>query len=694
MASNYTHLFTPIKINGVDFKNRIILAPPSPNLASPDGLVTSQFVDWFRMFARGGASILYVGNSSIDITECKDEECQLDLANPHCALPLSWYSEMAKEYDCHASLEVNHNGKDTTFEAVGHLPFSSSAIPGDSEKMRAAMEGREVRIPIEMDQAKIDETVLKYANACYNMKRAGMDVALLHGGHGNLLAQFTSPHYNKRTDKYGGSLENRARFAIEVVEKTRELCGPNFVIDYRISADEVIGDGMHIDETIQLMKILKEHGVDMFNVSAGLHSEGMMAFMSYWLQGYTMSQGFNVHWAQKIKDAFNGDIRLTAVGSITHPDLAEEYLEKGYCDFVAMCRPLMADPEMPRKAAQNRPEDIRPCLRCNACAMRLGGAGPNGPKEMNCAVNPLSGLTRLLKETDLPPAVNKKKVAVVGGGVAGLTAVSCLVERGHDVTLYEKSDVLGGQIVPAAAPPIKVDMKAYLKYLNTQIEKLVKAGKVRLLMNTEATPELLAPEGYDAVIIAVGSEPIVPKSIPGITRSNVMWAADAETKYIDRVGKKVIVVGAGDVGMEAAIDFAAQGKEVEIIDILERGGGFFGGMMGSPSSMHYDENVPPNYYKRQSLASILADTGIQVQWGTALKEVTDTGVIVTKGGVDTAIDADTVLLAMGVKPRTAVAESLRHSAPETEVFVVGDAKQVGGNISFAVNGAFQAALHI
>jgi 2,4-dienoyl-CoA reductase-like NADH-dependent reductase (Old Yellow Enzyme family)/thioredoxin reductase len=646
------------------------------------------------MFARGGASILYVGNSSIDITECKDEECQLDLANPHCALPLSWYAEMAKEYDCHASLEVNHNGKDTTFEAVGHLPFSSSPIPGDSEKMRAAMEGREVRIPIEMDQAKIDETVLKYATACYNMKRSGMDVALLHGGHGNLLAQFTSPHYNKRTDKYGGSIEKRARFAIEVVEKTRELCGDNFVIDYRISADEIIGDGMHIDETIKLMKILKEHGVDMFNVSAGLHSEGMMAFMSYWLQGYTMNRGYNVHWAEKIKDAFQGDIVLTAVGSITHPDLAEEYIGRGWCDFVAMCRPLMADPEMPRKAAQNRTEDIRPCLRCNACAMRLGGQGPNGPKEMNCAVNPMSGLTRLLKETDLPPAVHKKKVAVVGGGVAGLTAVQTLVERGHDVTLYEKSDVLGGQIVPAAAPPIKVDMKAYLKYLQTQITKLVKADKVRLFMNTEATPGILEPEGYDAVIIAVGSEPIIPRSIPGIDKANVMWAADAETKYIDKVGDSVVVVGAGDVGMEAAIDFASQGKKVEIIDIIQRGG-FFGGMtMGSPSSMHYDKNVPDNYYKRQSLSAILTDMGIEVQWGTALSEVTDNGVKVTKDGKSKTIKADTVLLAMGVKPRSAVAESLRHCAPETEVFVVGDAKQVGGNISFAVNGAFQAALHI
>jgi 2,4-dienoyl-CoA reductase-like NADH-dependent reductase (Old Yellow Enzyme family) len=343
MASNYKHLFSPIRIRDVDFKNRFVLAPPSPNLASPDGLVTHQFVDWFRMFARGGASILYVGNSSIDITECKDEECQLDLNSSHSVLPLSWYTEMALEFDCHASLEVNHNGKDTTFEAVGHVPFSSSPIPGDSEKMRAAREGREPYIPIEMDQKKIDETVMKYAMACKRMQKSGMDIALLHGGHGNLLAQFTSPHYNKRTDKYGGSLENRARFAIEVVEKTRELCGENFVIDYRISADEIIEDGMHFDETLKLMKILKEHGVDMFNVSAGLHSEGLMKYMRYWLQGATMKRGFNVHWTEKAKDYFQGDILLTAVGSIMNVDLAEEYLSKGFCDFIAMCRPSCRD---------------------------------------------------------------------------------------------------------------------------------------------------------------------------------------------------------------------------------------------------------------------------------------------------------------------------------------------------------------
>lgn len=668
MASNYTHLFSPIKIRGVDFKNRIILAPPSPNLASPEGFVTHQFVDWFRMFARGGASILYVGNSSIDITECKDEECQLDLNNDRCVLPLSWYAEMAQEFDCHASLEVNHNGKDTTFEAVGHVPFSSSPIPGDSEIMRAKMAGREPYIPIEMDQKKIDETVMKYAMACKRMQRAGMDIALLHGGHGNLISQFTSPHYNKRTDKYGGSLENRARFAIEVVEKTRELCGENFVIDYRISADEIIEDGQRFEETLKLMKILKDHGVDMFNVSAGLHSEGLYKYIRYWLQGYTMARGFNVHWTEKIKDHFQGDIRLTAVGSITSVDLAEEYLSKGWCDFVAMCRPLMADPDMPKKAAANKREDIRPCLRCNACATRLGM-----PRVINCAINPISGMTTYLRDGEVPAAKVKKKVAVVGAGPAGLTAMHTLIDRGHDVTVYEKTNDIGGCVNGAAAPPAKIDMKDYLKWLKLQAQKAVKAGKAKILLNTEATKELLDVEGYDAVIIAVGADPLVPRSIPGITRPNVMWAADAETKFRDKVGKKVVVVGAGDVGMEAAHDFAEDGREITgLIDMM-----------------------PKPVFIMSEMPRLLEDLGIQIQYSTSICEVTDKGII-AKGpdGKQFEIEADTVLLAMGMRINHELVDSLRHCAPETDCYIVGDAKKVGGNLSAAVNGAFQAALHI
>ncbi|NLA88161.1 MAG: NAD(P)-binding protein, partial [Clostridiales bacterium] len=190
------------------------------------------------------------------------------------------------------------------------------------------------------------------------------------------------------------------------------------------------------------------------------------------------------------------------------------------------CRPLMADPDMPRKAAANKTEDIRPCLRCNACATRLGM-----PRVINCAVNPISGMTTYLRDGEVPAAKVKKKVAVVGAGPAGLTAMHTLIERGHDVTVYEKSDRIGGCINSAVAHPVKIDMQDYLKWLNVQAQKAVKAGKAKILLNTEASKELLDIEGYDAVVIAVCADPVVPMSIPGITQPHVMWAADAETKY-------------------------------------------------------------------------------------------------------------------------------------------------------------------
>ena len=192
MGSKYTHVFSPIRIRGVEFKNRIVLAPPSPNLASPDGQVTPEFLDWFRMFARGGVCTLYVGNSSIDITECKDEAYQLDLSSDNCILNLARYADMCKQYDCHASLEINHNGENTAFETVGHPPFSSSPNIASTETSRAARLGRAPIPAIEMTHEKIKETVDKYAFAAQRMKRAGMDVVLVHGGHGNLISQFTS----------------------------------------------------------------------------------------------------------------------------------------------------------------------------------------------------------------------------------------------------------------------------------------------------------------------------------------------------------------------------------------------------------------------------------------------------------------------------------------------------------------------
>ena len=305
-----------------------------------------------------------------------------------------------------------------------------------------------------MTKEKIDEVVEMFGKAAGRMKRAGMDMVMVHGAHGNLISQFTSPLFNKRTDEYGGSTEKRARFAIEVCESIRKHCGENFVIEYRCSGDEEAPGSMHIDETILLAGLLKDH-IDILHVSAGLHSDprGPFTYHRNWCQNYLMDRCFNVHYARDIKEA-HPDMLVSTVGSIMNIDYAEEIISSGWADFVAMCRPLHADPDMPVKYAENRPEDVRPCIRCDTCVKHY-----RVPKPMYCAVNPMANMTSEFRDGVVPKAQAKKKVAVVGGGPGGIQAMETLLDRGHDVTLYEKSGRLGGNVVGAAVPPFKSDMQ-------------------------------------------------------------------------------------------------------------------------------------------------------------------------------------------------------------------------------------------
>src|SRR4030042_153982 len=410
MGSEYRHVFAPIRIRGVYFKNRIVLAPPSPNLASEDGKVTPEFTDMFRSFARGGAGVINVGNSMIDYKEARDEERQLDLSSDDCILPLTRYAEACLAFGAQPNLEINHNGKDSQFEKTGKQAISASSIIALNEILQARMHGRKPIPTIEMDHAKINDTVVKYGMAAYRCKKAGFNMAMIHGGHGNLISQFSSPLYNKRTDDYGGSLENRARFTIEVLDKVRELCGEDFVIEMRVSADEIHPDGMHFEETLKYIELVKDR-IDILHVSAGLHGE--FEYMRNWWQNYMMDRMYNVHYAADIKKAFP-DLIVATVGSIMNIRMAEDILASGKADFVAMCRSLLADPEMPRKYALGREDDHRPCLRCQYC-----GRGLLVSAVFNCAVNPYLGNEREFPEGKVRKAEKKKKVAVAGGGPAG-----------------------------------------------------------------------------------------------------------------------------------------------------------------------------------------------------------------------------------------------------------------------------------
>ena len=616
------------------------------------------------MFARGGVAVLTVGNSVVDIKEASDEERQLDLGSDDCILALTLFVEMCQGFGALASLEINHNGKDSDPGKTGRAAYSASSIMPSHELWRAKLQGREMLAAIEMDHAKIRETVGKYAAAAYRCKRAGFKMCMIHGGHGNLIAQFASPIYNKRRDEYGGSLENRARFAIEVLDGVRNLCGEDFVIEYRISADEIHPGGLHLAETLQFIELIQDK-VDIFHVSAGLHGE--LQYMRNWWQNYLMDREYNVHYAADVKKAFPNAVVCT-VGSIMDIGSAEEIIASGKADMVAMCRPLLADPEMPRKYALGREDDRRPCLRCQYCGFRL-----MVPAVINCAVNPYLGNETEFPGAKVAKAEVKKKVAVVGGGPAGIQALLTLCERGHDVTLYEKSDHLGGNLVPGAALPFKRDVRDYLDYLVRQAGK----APARVLLNTEATKEMLDAEGYEALIIAVGSEPIVPR-LPGIDKPHVHWAPDADTGRVIP-GDKTVIVGAAAVGVECAIGLKRAGKDVTVVEMAPD----MANLRASAGGVAME------------LMTLVEELEIPIHLGCRLEEVTDSSVVCRDTTTSERMEfpADTVLLAVGMAARHEVADRLRRSAPETEVFVVGDAARVG-SIATATMSGFKAAAYI
>lgn len=664
MSLKYPHVFSPLIIRGVLFKNRLEQAPPGCFFAGDkNGFCTQELVSYFRQYARGGVAICSIGNCTIDVTESSDEPGQLQLQDPGCVHPLKYFSEMCRSYGAHGSLELTHNGKDTAYEAIGRAPYSASSFITLAERRRAEMLGREPVPTIEMSREKIRETVEKYATAALHCKQAGMKMCMIHGAHGNLIAQFASPYYNKRTDEYGGSLENRARFAREVLDAVRARVGEDFVIEYRISADEFHPDQMRFPETLEFIRYIKDK-VDILHVSAGLHDLwGEPYYMRYLLQNYTMDQMYNVHFAEKIKKAYP-DLIVATVGSIKDAAMAEEIIASGKADIVAMNRALHADYDMPRKYAEGREWEHMPCLRCQCFRM----ASPHTSKL--CSVNPIWGRFTEYPEGRLPPAAVKKKVAVIGGGPAGVEAVKWLLQRGHDVTLYEKSGKIGGHVRDAVAAPFKHDLRDYLKYMEAFTENC----GARVLLNTEATPALLSSEGYDYIIAAMGAEPMIPK-LPGSDKPHVHWAPDAENGAVE-CGKNVIIIGGSSVGTEASINLAMEGKNVTVIEMAEQVD-----LMRTGAA--------------SDLLRMSEEYGVKRFLGFKLLEITDDGAIAEDSvtGEKRTFPADTVLMAIGLKPRREEALKFLSCCPETNFIMIGDCSD-SGDIRDAVWTAFEAARYI
>jgi 2,4-dienoyl-CoA reductase-like NADH-dependent reductase (Old Yellow Enzyme family)/thioredoxin reductase len=664
MTSKYSHVFEPIIIRGVLFKNRLEQAPPGCFFACDErGFVTEDFVNYFRQYARGGVAINSVGNCTIDVTESSDEPRQMQLHDPACVEPLRYFAEMCESYGAHGSLELTHNGKDTAYENINHPPYSCSSFITLAEQNRAKQLGRDPIPTIEMTKTHIAETVRKFAASALYCKQAGMKMCMVHGAHGNLIAQFVSPYFNKRTDEYGGSPENRARFAIEVLDAIRAAVGENFVIEYRISAEEFHPEQMHFDEMLDFIGLIKDK-VDILHVSAGLHDLwGESYWMKFMLQNYTMDRQYNVHYAEKIKKRYP-DLLVATVGSIKDLVMAEEIIASGKADFVAMNRALHADYDMPRKFAEGEEWRHTPCLRCRCFRM----ASPHSSKL--CSVNAIWGRFKEYPDGKLPPASTRKKIAVLGGGPAGVEAMKWLLERGHDVTVYEKNARVGGHVRDAVAAPFKADLRDYLRYM----EDFSANCGARVLTDTEATPEIVAAEGYDYVIAALGADPIIPK-VPGWNRPNVHWAPDAENGYAE-CGESVVIVGGAVLGTEASINLASEGKCVTVIEMAET-------VSLQSSGAESD------------LLEMAENYGVKRYLGWKLVEITDDGAIAAdiSTGERHLFPADTVLFAAGLRPRRELALKFRECCPATNFIIIGDCREPG-DVRDAVWSAFEATRYV
>ncbi len=625
-------LLQPLQIGPVTTKNRVEAAPTLPCLANVDGSVTTELVDYYRAKAKGGAGIVTVGESAVDSDYGITHAGQLFLDHDNKIPGLSRLADAIHRHGALASIELCHGGGQTLPDLIGGRdPIAPSVM---TSKLHETLAGRHIDVRV-MDHELIDQVVENYARAALRVKKAGFDMVLLHGGHGWLLAQFTSPRTNKRTDEYGGKLENRTRFPLRVLTRIRELCGPDFAIEYRFSADELVPDGLSQEEGIRFAQLIEDY-VDCFQTSCGTMAE--MGLIPYVHPAYFLPQGKNVHYATALKKMVRKPV--TAVGAIVDFRLAGRIIAEGKADMVAMARPLIADPCLPEKTIHEHEDEVVPCIRCNECLSRVARFIP-----VRCATNPRAGIETEISTVQPPRAA--KKVVVVGGGPAGMQAAIAAAERGHKVVLLEKSARLGGNLYFASRPDFKDEMKRFQEYLVRRVTAL----PIEVRLGVAAEPALVEREAPDAVIVAVGAEPLRP-DIPGLRESKAAWAGDVFAD-LGEVGGRVVVAGGGGVGCECALHLARLGKSVLVVEMLDEAALDF------------------NFINRGMLLDLLSQEGVEIRTGARVVAVSDAGITVRdSSGGNTEIAADTVVLALGMAPRFDVVDALRDTAPY--VAVVGD----------------------
>lgn len=644
MSKLFPHLFTPGKIGSLTLKNRIMKAPQSSGMSNMDGTVSERLVRYYRQQAAGGAGMIIVEYAYVDDIGAKSAHCHLGISNNEHIPGLAWLAENIREQGAVPAIQIEHCGRQ---KFLGTQPICApSAIPWPKLWDQYGVQA----VPHVLTIEEIQDIVHAFGDAALRAKQAGFELVEIHGAHGYLLTNFFSPTTNHRTDLYGGSLENRMRIYVEIVRDVRKKVGPDFPVTIRLSGTDYEPDGFPIEDTIELAKVLEKEGIDAFHISGGDHHT-----MIHQVSPMAIDVCHNVWAAEAIKKVVH--VPVIASGSITLPEYAEEIIASGKGDFVGLGRPLWADPEWPLKAMEDRPEDIRPCIRCNeGCLERTFF----NFKAITCAVNPTISREG---ELDLKPAAKPRKIAVVGGGPAGMEAARVCKLRGHEVTLFEEKE-LGGLLHEASVPEFKSDIRPLCKYLITQIEKLGIPVEHKKASAADLT-------GYDAVICATGSRPILP-GVPGIDKPGVMDALEVLNGARKPEGR-IAVIGGGLVGTETALHLAEQGMHTTLVEMLPK---IMNGVAAT-DQLAYSERI--------------AKADMEVCTGTRLVSIGDGEITVSDRSGTHTIPADSVIIAIGLKAQDSLYGEL--CAQGKEAYLVGDAVHPG-KIFDAFHTAYRVAWKI
>ena len=647
----YPHMFAPLTIKGVTFKNRVMSSPSTTDrTVFPGGTPTPECINGYEVRARGGVGSVTVTETFVDEDRSSRHDHSIDFYSPNKSVyhqeALYVLAESITRHGAVASVQFNHVGAVNHPATIkdGKNPFGPSAYRRE--------DGIEVD---EMTEQDMHDVADAFAQACLGAQLAGFQMVMLHGGHGWLLGQYLSPLTNKRTDKYGGSIENRARFPFMVIDRIREVCGDELLIEYRVSGSERVPGGLELEECVEFCKLL-QHKVDIIHVTSGMYHNHVesKAFSSIY-----HPHGCNLDLAEAIKKAVN--IPVTAVGGFNSPEQIEEAIASGKCDFVALGRQMLADPELVNKTAMGKEDEIMPCLRCS-CFNPLA-SDPNKRVQVmpfECTVNPTS--MRQLR-LQWAPAVRTpgQKVLVVGGGPGGMYAALTAAERGHRVTLMDKADKLGGTLWYTDYDCHKDDMRKFRDHLANRVYR---AG-VDVKLGVTVTRETIEKFAPDAVILAIGGRPVAPR-IPGLAE-NAEYALNA---YTGTPGKKCVMIGGGLVGVEVSMHLGDTGHDVTVIEML-------------------DDYCRDALWSHKEAIRIMKPESVNIHCSTRVTEVTDKGVkAIGPDGEELFFESDSVYYALGFRSPSEELHELMTVCPRTAV--IGDCKKPARILQATRDGMFAA----